>query len=381
MSWKKACLVYCIALAVTALCNIEKVSVWTDEHLADTSLSGLTRQVRRVRNFWRASSVGNASHRLDCSLAPYFDETYKNSLNCRQTAVADATEKALRERLDPSRPVLKADDPVDTKGLLAILAPPSQPATALSPGTTPQGGEAQPSLVAGKARSPHKILVVGDSLAIGLSLSLRRSVAELDGVQLIEEGKVSSGLANPKYYDWGRAVRVFLDKYAPDLVVVMMGANDAKYINVNEKPRPPGSPNKSWPEVFSMRVENFLAALTEKNVPSYWIGLPIMGDPAYAKQAQVMNDILRAECAKVKSSHFLDTWKLLTDDQGSYSTFLPNSKGVKIKIRANDKIHFTVAGGDILARYFLTQLAKDVELRPKAPREAAGRPNASLSTK
>lgn len=130
-----------------------------------------------------------------------------------------------------------------------------------------------------------------------------------------------------------------------------------------------------------MRVENFLAALSEKNVPSYWIGLPIMGDPAYAKQAQVMNTIIQGECAKVKSSHFMDTWSLLTDDQGNYSTFLPNDKGVKIKIRANDKVHFTVAGGDILAHYFLTQLAKDVELRPKAASEAAGRPNASVSTK
>ena len=85
-----------------------------------------------------------------------------------------------------------------------------------------------------------------------------------------------------------------------------------------------------------------------------------------------MNDIVKAECDKAKLSHFLDTWSLLTDEQGNYSTFLPNDKGVKIKIRANDKVHFTVAGGDILAHYFLTQLAKDVELRPKVPH---GRPD------
>jgi uncharacterized protein len=381
MSWKKACLVYCIALAVTALCNIEKVSVWADEHLADTPLSLLTRQVRQVRNVWRESSAGSLSRRLDCSLAPFFDETYKNSLNCRQTPEADATEKVLRDRLDPTQPVLKADEPVDTANLLAAMSPPVQNLRVSAPTTAPgHPSEAQPSLVTGKGHSPHKILVVGDSLAIGLSLSLRRSVADLDGVELIEEGKVSSGLANPKYYDWGKALRVFLDKYSPDLVVVMMGANDAKYININEKPRPPGSPNKTWPEVFSMRVEDFLTALGDKNVPSYWIGLPIMGDAAYAKQAQVMNDIVKTECAKAKNSRFLDTWNLLADEQGNYSTFLPNEKGVKIKVRANDKVHFSVAGGDILAHSFLTQLSKDVELRPKAPREPAGRPNASAAT-
>lgn len=129
-----------------------------------------------------------------------------------------------------------------------------------------------------------------------------------------------------------------------------------------------------------MRVENFLAALGEKNVPSYWIGLPIMGDATYAKQVQVMNDIVKSECAKAKNSHYLDTWTLLADTQGNYSTFLPNEKGVKIKVRANDKVHFTVAGGDILAQSFLTRLGKDMELRPKVP-QTAGRAHAPTAKK
>lgn len=388
MSWKKACCIYCVALAVAALVNIEKVSVWTDEHLAQTPLAPLTREIRQVRNDWRDSSAGRFSKRTDCALAPYFNGTYKNTLACQETPEQNAAEKALRRRMDPALPVLKPDAPVDTNALLAALsAPPMGGKPGLTaaglhprPGetTSPATGE-QTSLVAQKAPTPHKILVVGDSLAIGLSLSLRRSVAALDGVELIGEGKVSSGLANPKYYNWGRALRIFLDKYSPDLVVVMMGANDARYINPDEKPRPPGSTNKSWPEVFSMRMGDFLAALTEKHIPSYWIGLPIMGNPSYAKQAQVMNAIIRAECAKAKNSRYLDTWTLLADAQGNYSTFLPNAKGVKIKVRANDKIHFTVAGGDILARSFLTTLAKDVVLRPKTSHKPAGRANASTT--
>ena len=382
MSWKKACLIYCIALAVTALANIEKVSVWTDEHLAETPFSPVIGQARHLRNLWRGSTVGGLSRQLDCALAPYFDGSYKNALTCRNQDTPDPAEEALRDRLDPRLPVLKADEPVDAASLLASLAPPGSPmpdacpAIAAVPASPPGRPEApaaaaqSPAATREKGRAPRKLLVVGDSLAIGLSLSLRRCVTELEGVELIEEGKVSSGLANPRYYDWGKALRVFLDKYAPDVVIIMMGANDAKYINVNEKPRPAGSPNKSWPEVFSMRVEDFLAALTEKNIPSYWIGLPIMGDPAYAKQAEVMNDIVKVECGRFATSRFLDTWSLLTDAQGNYSTFLPNDKGVKIKVRANDKVHFTVAGGDILAQSFLAVMAKDVGLTPKG---AAGR--------
>jgi hypothetical protein len=381
MSWKKACFIYCLALAVTMLANIEKVSVWTDDHFADGWASPVTRHVRQVRNFCRETGLTGYTRKLDCLLAPYFDETYKNSLACRDEPTTEKAEESLRDRLDPNQPILKGDAPVDTVSLLAALSPPrpplSQPeddagGTESAPSLTRQDPTSQ-SLVAGKGLSPRKILVVGDSLAIGLSLSLRRSVVDLADVELIEEGKVSSGLANPKYYDWEKALRVFVDKYAPDLVVIMMGANDAKYINLNEKPRPAGSTNKTWPEVFSMRVENFLSALQAKNIRNYWIGLPIMGDAPYARQAQVMNDIVKEECGKFSSSRYLDTWNLLTDDQGNYATFLPNEKGVKIKVRANDKVHFTVAGGDILAQFLLGAVGKDVELRPKTP----GAPNAA----
>lgn len=378
MSWKKACLVYLIALVVTMLVNIEKVSVWVDDHLAEGPASATVRQIRRVRNLWRETGLAASWRQLDCAMAPYFDETYKNNLACREEPASDAAEEALRERLDPNQPLLKPDEPIDAESLLAALSPPKSPLAEEDEGAgslpavparpplanVPANGQ---SLTQGKAPAPHKLLVVGDSLAIGLSLSLRRSVAELDGLELIEEGKVSSGLANPKYYDWGKALRVFVDKYKPDVVVVMMGANDAKYINVNEKPRAPGNPNKTWPEVFSMRVEDFLSVLQEKNIRNYWIGLPIMGDAAYAKQAQVMNDIVINECAKFKASRYLDTWSLLADNQGGYSTFLANEKGVKIKVRANDKVHFTVAGGDILAQSFLTALGRDVEIVPKKP--------------
>ncbi|EFL51426.1 conserved hypothetical protein [Solidesulfovibrio fructosivorans JJ]] len=371
MSWKKACLIFYIAVVVTAMANIEKVSVWVDERLADGPAPGVAREVRHVRNLWRETGLAAVSRKMDCDLAPYFDETYKNTLACRDAPATAKAAQALHDRLDPNQPVLKGDIAVDTTGLLAALAPPHPLGTGDEEATAPVAGapatehQEGPKLTAAKLQAPHRMLVVGDSLAIGLSLSLRRSVAELDGVQLFEEGKVSSGLANPKYYDWGRALRVFLDKYDPDVVVVMMGANDAKYINVNEKPRPPGSTNKTWPEVFAMRLENLLGALQDKGIRNYWIGLPIMGDPAFAKQAQVMNEILKTECAKYSTSRFLETWNLLTDAQGNYSTFLPNEKGVKIKVRANDKIHFTVAGGDILAQSFLASLAKDMELRPK----------------
>ncbi|MFP5257619.1 MAG: DUF459 domain-containing protein, partial [Acidobacteriota bacterium] len=185
MSWKKACLVYLIALMVTMLVNIEKVSVWVDDRLAEGPASATVRHVRRVRNLWRETGLAASWRQLDCAMAPYFDETYKNNLACREEPASDAAEEALRDRLDPNQPLLKPDDPIDAESLLAALSPPKSPVAEEGEGTGPlPAAPARPplakapangqSLTQAKAPAPHKLLVVGDSLAIGLSLSLRR---------------------------------------------------------------------------------------------------------------------------------------------------------------------------------------------------------------
>ncbi|MFZ5811361.1 MAG: DUF459 domain-containing protein [Thermodesulfobacteriota bacterium] len=386
-TWFPAFCIYLTAFAVAGFLNIEKISLWAEDRIGESHSSRVLSNLRAVREAYRASPVAGLAADADRALAPLFHGTYKGTPpadeipgEAEAAAHLDDAEKPYQTVLKPTITDIR---PVGREELLAALdtSAPSLPPLSEEAPPSPGGTERQSAtgttsspdtfLTQRLLEPPHKILVVGDSLAIGLSLSLRRSVNDYEDVTLIEEGKVSSGLANPKYFNWEKALQAFVDKHSPSMVVVMMGANDAKYINLNEKPREPGSPNKTWSEVFSMRLETFLAIPAKRDLPVFWIGLPVMGDPTYARQAQAMNDIVRAECDKFPNCRFLDTWDLLCDPEDTYATFLKNDKGGKIKIRANDKVHFTVAGGDILARSFFDQASRLAVFRPKTEKTAA----------
>lgn len=391
MNWLKAYIIFLIAFLAAAFVNIDRISLWADEQFKGQYGSPVFKVIRKTKTLYRGSAASIYSGRLDCMLSGVFNENYRSSLNCDQNGnlMPDALAEDEDEYLHLSQPVLKDMKSIGQKELLAALELSQPPAGAPAPvGVTSNKGApddlpskpAKPvetTLAPAQLPPPHRILVVGDSLAIGLALSLRRAVTGFDEMVLIDEGKVSSGLANPRYYNWEKALQALVDKYDPNIVVVMMGANDAKYIKLNEKPRPPDAKNKSWPQVFSMRVEGFLDVLAEKNILSYWVGLPIMGDPVYAQQAQVMNSIVKNECDAFPNARFLDTWDVLADETGEYATFLKDGEGVKVKVRANDKIHFTVSGSDLLVRFFFKAIAKDVALKPKTAEETAMVPEAA----
>ncbi len=379
--WFPAFCIYLTAVAVAGFFNIEKISLWAEDRIEDKYASRVLRGLRTVRGFYRASPAAPLFADADRALAPFFHDTYKSTPASDQEASEDQTPGTGAWDADQAgleEPTIAELRPVDRQRLLAALDVAAErpgPDSGATEAPAAEPGKSPPALsdtflTQRLLEPPHRILVVGDSLAIGLSLSLRRSVNDYEDVTLIEEGKVSSGLANPKYFNWEKALQAFVDKYSPSMVVVMMGANDAKYINLNEKPREPGSPNKTWSEVFAMRLETFLDIPARRDLPVFWIGLPVMGDPAYARQAQTMNDIVRAECEKFPNCRFLDTWNLLCDPEDTYAAFLKNDKGVKIKIRANDKIHFTVAGGDILAKSFFDQASRLAVFRPRTEKTA-----------
>jgi hypothetical protein len=400
-TWFPAFCVYLTAFVVVGFLNIEKITLWAEDRIEETHSSRILRGLRAVREFYRGSPAAPLAVATDRALAPLFHDTYKSTPITGESveqAAADGSRPAAEDPYEAvRRPTVKDLRPLDRDKLLAALdrspgravtpeadmpADPAVPAVPPAAPATPPGPDRDQtaSLTQGLIEPPHKILVVGDSLAIGLSLSLRRAVNEYQDVTLIEEGKVSSGLANPKYFNWEKALQTFVEKYSPTMVVVMMGANDAKYINLNEKPRDPGSPNKTWGEVFAMRLAAFLDIPAKRDLPVFWIGLPVMGDPVYARQAQAMNDIVRAECSKFPNCRFLDTWNLLCDPEDIYAAFLKNDKGVKVKVRANDKVHFTVAGGDILAQSFFEQASRHAVFREKTGKTAdpaAGGPAAS----
>ncbi|MFD0986420.1 SGNH/GDSL hydrolase family protein [Methyloligella solikamskensis] len=206
----------------------------------------------------------------------------------------------------------------------------------------------------------YRILVVGDSLADGLWSGLYRSFQDESNLEVIRKSKVSTGLVREDRYNWNEALPELLEgerKY--QIAVVMFGANDGQAIRKDGEWYRPGS--EGWRKVYSERVEQFLRTLREKNIATYWVGLPVMRTAQKNQDAEVMNDIFR-EKAFIYGTKFIETWAGFTDESGRYSAYGPDMTGQQRRLRANDGVHFTMRGYLKLAHFVEKEIRRDLKL-------------------
>ncbi len=208
------------------------------------------------------------------------------------------------------------------------------------------------------------LLVLGDSLALGLAPSLERALEKYEGLTFARVGKVSSGLTIPHLFNWDKNIAGLIDEHKASILVVMMGVNDANNnVRVGDKKAFVGTP--SWPQAYQERVENFLKIIADRQVAVYWVGLPVVRDEAMSQRIEIANCSAREACAKFSNCRFIDTRGVLTDESGQYTNFKKDNRGYNIRIRAKDGVHFSTEGGDLLSEYILQYISQYVELRPK----------------
>ena len=181
------------------------------------------------------------------------------------------------------------------------------------------------------------ILVVGDSLSVGIGATLAKAVRDYGGVSVTPKGKVGSGLNSPRFFNWESKLRQFIHRHNPDLIVVLIGGNDAY--------NGPGTPQ--WAEDFKHKVESFLHIAAENNVRVFWVGLPVMRKPSYARKVEVANSVMESVCSDSKVCSFIDTYQ---------------RDAVYTRLRAGDGIHFTFNGYMQLSKYILENISNTVDL-------------------
>ncbi|MFP5222400.1 MAG: DUF459 domain-containing protein [Acidobacteriota bacterium] len=339
--------IYAAALAVGVLLQFDRIDPWLTGKFADGLPEGLAAVVNGGESLHSALGLTGLGLALDCSTSGMFGGTYKKTYRCSEAALVDAA---------PPAPA----------GMALASATRDVPPASGTAGQAVQQAKAQPKLV-----PPCNVLVVGDSLAVTLAVSLEKALKEFDGLTMIPKGKIASGLQNPQYYNWEQALRQFMAEYDPKLVVVMMGANDAKYLSLDpEAPEPAAAADKRR-AAYEARLAKFLSVMDERGVTSYWIGLPVMGDQDLSDKSRALNTIVRAACQGSSHGRFLSTWELLSGPQGSYAQHIQDAAGHKVRVREGDKVHFSKAGGDIIVKAFLRDVEEIIELRPKGAKQVA----------
>ena len=259
-----------------------------------------------------------------------------------------------------------------TDGVRAALGKSADtaPGGALTVPTAPSGVADSPTPgVTGPIRTPTpgdrlRVVVVGDSLASGLGAYAER-VFKPSLVRVSNQGRISTGLARPDYFDWMASMQVLVDSYRPDLVIVMLGENDAQAL-VDAKGRlqtPIGT--RAWPTAYAARVQDLARIATSGGARLVWVGLPIVRDSGRRALLQRQNSIFQEMTGVVSNTAYLDTWNLFATPNGGYTTYYRETSGHLEVIRQPDGVHFNGLGYQLVAQAAADLAITDLGLSPK----------------
>lgn len=201
---------------------------------------------------------------------------------------------------------------------------------------------------------PYKVLILGDSLAAtGFGALLERKLDAHPHVVCYREGKSASGLARPDFFDWLEMGKKHTEFRQPDLVVVIMGGNDGQDITrrKNGDGKRANWKSEGWADEYRARVDAFLAGISAPGRKVLWLGLPFMGLRSLEEKLTTIRDVQKTAVEALGEGHkYVDTVPFVTTDDGKMLTEAKvGPRGKTQSIRAEDKIHFTMAGSEYFA--------------------------------
>jgi hypothetical protein len=192
-------------------------------------------------------------------------------------------------------------------------------------------------------------------IAGGFGIYLQSALKE-DGFSVQRAGKSSTGLARPDFYDWKKTARRQVETFAPDASIIMFGGNDVQGLYMG-KHRWIRWHEEGWSEEYARRISALCDILAPAGERIFWVGMPVMRPPKFHTRVQRINTIARAQMRARPGGLFIDTWRVLADEDGAYADRIHVQHGVnedgsprrkKVRVRASDGIHLTRAGAHLL---------------------------------
>ena len=202
--------------------------------------------------------------------------------------------------------------------------------------------------------APLHVLIVGDSIGLDLGGPLQYDLAQTGVVSAALDGRESTGLTRPDYFNWPAELASDLKTTQAQVVVVMIGANDAQ-----DFLGPPDVPYTSpqWNTLYAQRAAQFMQIAESAGAGVYWVGMPPMQNPGLSAQMSDINAVDQRQAQLAKPAvDFIPSTKALGTPQGGYTAFVTNSAGQIVEARAPDGTHLTNGGGQILAQVVINTL-------------------------
>ena len=201
---------------------------------------------------------------------------------------------------------------------------------------------------------PLRVLIVGDSIGIDLGDALQPDLAQTGVVSAALDGRVSTGLTRPDYFNWPAELTADLKSQNPQVVVIMMGANDAQ-----DFLGPPDVPYTSpqWNTLYAERVAQFMQIAQSGGATVVWVGMPPMQSPGLNAEMSDVNAVVQQQAVKTNPPvTYLSTDRSLGTAQGGYTAFVTNGAGQVVNVRTPDGTHLTPGGGQVAAQQVIGEL-------------------------
>lgn len=219
----------------------------------------------------------------------------------------------------------------------------------------------------------YKVLILGDSLiATGFGALLEKSLDAHPQVTCYRKGKSASGLARPDFFDWMAEAKRQVDLRKPDLVVVLMGGNDGQDLTHRNKKagRRVTWKHENWEASYRERMDSFLAQVSAPDRDIVWLGMPTMGLRSLEKKLVTIRGVQKAAVEAHESASYIETAPFVSNEDGGMLTHAVVGKRKKKKaIRADDKIHFTMAGSQFFADAVYPEVLEALEVEDVAADE------------
>ena len=244
-----------------------------------------------------------------------------------------------------------------------------QSGSAAPAGSVDQSGSAAPEEPAGpsdtvaqrraSAGDPLRILAVGDSLMLDLQWGMERVIDRRPDVLVEGRGALGFGFTVP-HWDWDDGVLVdyamLVAEVRPDVVVVMIGANEFEGYVLDGEGLVPGS--ERWASVLAERADEAMARWRADGAHVYWWTTPRMRDPRFLTDS--LNAIWASTTAAWGSGATdLDSMDVLGDETGAYRDQMVDEDGRTVALRKEHGVHFHEVGADLLARQLEERLVGD----------------------
>jgi hypothetical protein len=317
-------------------------------HVPNTKPTWLRTGVVLLSGFlvWLVMDAGVLQHNASVS-----------SLGARRTAALDVLDplSVLSKWTGLDLPASGANVALGRTSVGGFRPPPVPPTTTTTAPRTGTTTTTEPVRLVASRTHPLRILLVGDSVGEDLDAQLLNDFNPAT-TRVFTDDHISTGLTRLDYFPWIAELEYDVYKYKPQVVIGMMGANDAQgFVN---PPTVYGS--TAWKALYRRNVGQFFTIGKQNGRQMFWVSLPAISPKGLSQYVQLVRSI--QEQAAGKHHVVYVNSDLTLSPGGAYHQFL-RIGGSVVQVRTADGVHLEPAGASLLANAVMVVVQHDLHVR------------------